>query len=115
MKKYMIVDLVKDVQKDDGYPKSITFTMNASHGRYDGTFGLDHPEAIEAGPAKITATNIDNTDLYDVKVVFAKPYPGPYLYTMPYSVLLEWENNSNSGVWYNANIRGVKTYFPNKS
>jgi hypothetical protein len=110
MKKYMIADLIKDTTV---YPKTVSFTMNASHGLFDGTFGLDHPNERMAGPAEIIATNIANTDLYDVTVRFARPYPGPYPYTMPYNVLLEWEKNSDSGSWYNNNIRGL--YAPKKS
>jgi len=104
----MLADLIKDIIT---YPKTISFTMNASHGLYDGTFAVAHPKEKMAGPAEIKATHIPNTDLYDVVATFSRPYPGPYPYRMPYSVLLEWENNSNSGSWYNNNIRGL--YAPN--
>jgi hypothetical protein len=112
MKKYMIADLIKDIST---YPKTISFTMQASGGKWRGTFGINHPDADLAGPASIEATHIANTDLYDVIVTFSKPYPGPYKYLMPYDVLLKWEQNSKSGSWYNANIRGNSKYFPDKA
>lgn len=105
----MIADLVKDL-----YPDNISFTMRASGGEYEGTFGINHPKVKEAGPAKITGTRIPNTDLYNVVATFARPYPGPYRYKMPYDVLVQWEKNSGSGTWYNANIRGVSKYFPDE-
>jgi len=89
------------------FPKNISFTMVASNGSWKGTFSRDN------GQAAIKATLIDKVNgIYKVIMKAPKPYPGPYEYQMPYTVLKQWKSNSSSGSWYNSNIRGNTSYFP---
>ncbi len=81
--------------------------MIASTGSYKGTFSGDN------GRAAIKATLIDKANgIYKVVMRAPKPYPGPYEYQMPYTVLKQWESNANGASWYNSNIKGNTAYFP---
>jgi len=89
------------------FPNNISFTMIASTGSYKGTFSGDN------GRAAIKATLIDKANgIYKVVMRAPKPYPGPYEYQMPYTVLKQWESNANGASWYNSKIKGNTAYFP---
>ena len=109
MKKYMVADLVKEAEL---YPKSISFDMTASGGSWKATIGRSVREDSKnkkGGPAKVRAT-LKNNDIYTVTVTF--PIYGSYKYEMPYKVVREWEDNADSGTWYNTKIKGNTAYFP---
>lgn len=112
MKKYMIADLIKDIS----YPETIEFTVLASTGFFDGTFGLIDPyqrynyetKEWEAGPTETPGMNVkgthrNNTDLYDVIAISPENVHYPYL--IPYKDLLAWSKDT-SGSYYNSHIRG---------
>jgi hypothetical protein len=89
------------------YPKNIDFIMTASSGKWRGTFMIDQ------GRATIKATLIDKDNgIYKVIMKAPKPYVGPYEYRMQYDILKQWEDNAQSGDWYNNHIRGNRAYFP---
>jgi hypothetical protein len=86
------------------YPKSISFEMVASSGSWKGTFAVT---AEQKQVAKIDAKLIDPIrGIYRVIMKAPKPYVGPYEYKMPYDILTKWQSHSDSGSWYNSNIRG---------
>jgi hypothetical protein len=106
MQKYMVADLVKEAEL---YPKSISFDMTASGGSWKATIGINAPKDKKGGKAKVRAT-LKNNDIYTVTVTF--PIYGSYKYEMPYKVVREWEDNADSGTWYNTKIKGNTAYFP---
>ena len=84
--------------------------MVASSGSWKGTFAVT---AKQRQVAKINAKLIDPTrGIYKVIMRAPKPYAGPYPYEMSYEILKQWESNSDSATWYNANIKGNTSYFP---
>lgn len=89
------------------FPDSISFNMVASKGSWKGSFSKDN------GKAEIKAKLYDKANgIYKVIMRAPQPYPGPYEYQMPYTVLKQWESNANSASWYTNNIRGNTAYFP---
>ena len=106
MQKYMVADLVKEAEL---YPKSISFDMTASGGSWKATIGRKAPEDKKGGKAKVRAT-LKNNDIYTVTVTF--PLYGSYRYEMPYKDVRDWEDNADSGTWYNTKIKGNTAYFP---
>ena len=90
-----------------GFPEDISFSMVATKGSYKGTFSRDK------GRATIKATLIDKANgIYKVIMKAPNPYPGPYEYQMPYTVLKLWESNAGSASHYNNKIKGNTAYFP---
>lgn len=93
------------------FPKNISFEMTASTGDWKGSFGIKLE--MKRQKAKIRATILDpSKGIYKVIMIAPKPYSGPYEYRMSYDILKQWENNAQSGSWYNNNIRGNTAYFP---
>ena len=87
--------------------------MSASKGSWDGTFSGEGKDPFPGGKAEIKATLIDKDNgIYKVIMRAPQPYPGPYEYEMPYTVLKQWKSNANSASHYNSNIRGNTAYFP---
>jgi len=91
------------------FPENISFTMTASSGKWRGSFS----PLVDNGRATIKANLIDKDQgIYKVIMKAPKPYVGPYEYRMKYDILKQWEDNAQSGDWYNNHIRGNRAYFP---